>query len=340
MRTITLRDYDRLLAHQWWPSVMKEGPKSESKKERVNWMLDTARIKNTGKGGYIPFEDMVSQTSEVEMQSAASGLKMFRNQLEDLDGNGLDWATNWSRGVGEYAAYWPQKQLADAIKSNPVTYDGKAFFAKDHPVNPFKTSAGIYANLFSGSAGSGAQSPTNLGAAYPGSIKIDTSVSLEDAVVNLAKAIAYVSSMRMANGEDPRNLRLAALIVPPALMVRATQITNAKMIATVANVAGTVGGMTDMEAVVRNFGLGQPIEAPELGAGFGGDDHTFYLAVDEITSSELGAFLWIPREDFAVKYYGPQTEAQLDRLNELEWHTQGRYGLMAGHPFLLFKCTT
>lgn len=337
MRIVTMRDYDRLLSNLWWPKVMKEGPKSESKTERVVWMLDTARIQDTGKGGHIPFEDLVTQTSEVTMTSAAAGLKLYRNQIEDLDGNGIDLATAWSRQVGAYASYWPQKKLAQAIRANDTTYDGKAFFAKDHPVNPYKKSAGIYANLFSGAAGSGAPSPTNLGAAYPGALKIDGSVSVADAVDNIAKAIAYVASMRMPNGEDPRFMRLASLIVPPALAARAQQITNAKFIAQAANAAGTISGSADVESMIRNFGLGEPIIAPELGAGFGGSDTDFYLGMEELQSSDLGAFLWIPREDFTVRYYGPQTEAQLDRMNELEWHTQGRYGLMNGHPFCLFK---
>jgi len=331
MRVLALRDYDRLLKRQWWPKIMKEGPKSESKKERVVWMLDTARIKDTGKGGYIPFEDIVSQTTETEMSSAAAGLKMYRNQMEDLDGNGVDAASNWSRGVGAYAAYWPQKKLAQAIRANPVTYDGLTFFNTAHPVNPFKPSAGTFANVFTGS------SSTTNGVFYPGALKIDASVSLEQALLNLAAAITYITgTMKMPNGEDPRNLSVATLIVPPALSVRATQLTDSKFIA---SVAGTnAGGSTDIEAVIRNFGLGAPVVAPELGAAFGGSDTDFYIAVDEITSSDLGAFLWIPREDFAIKFYGPTTEAQLDKMNELEWHTQGRYGLMAGHPFLLFKC--
>lgn len=340
MRIVTMREYDRLLSNLWWPRVMKEGPKSNSKRERVIWMLDTARIKDTGKGGYIPFEELVTQTHEVEMQSAAAGFKCYKNQFEDLDGSGIDQATEWSRQVGAYAAYWPQKKLAQAIRTNPKTYDGKPFFAKDHPVNPYKKSAGIYANLFEGAAGTGAPGPNNLGTPYPGGIRIDASVSVADAVDNIAKAIAYVSgALKMPNGEDPRFMSLAAIIVPPALAARAQQITNAKYIAQAANVAGTIAAPADIEAVISNFGLGQPIIAPELGAAFGGSDTDFYLVMAELASSDLGAFLWIPREDFTVRYYGYQTEVELDRRSELEWHTQGRYGLMAGHPFCLFKCS-
>ncbi len=328
MRIITLREYDRLTSNLWYTNLLKIGPKSESKRERVIWMLDTARIKDTDHGGHIPFEDLVSQTTEVEMKSAAAGLKLYKNDVEDMDGHGIDAAVEWSRQIGSYAAYWPQKKFAEALKTNGKTYDGKPFFATDHPVNPFRTQAGTYSNVFTGAASG----------AFPGALRIDEGVSIEQAIANLGKAIAYIAQMKMPNGEDPRFLTpVSKLIVPPALAVRATQITNAKYIAAVANVAGTLAGASDVEAVVRNLGLGQPIIAPELGAAFGGSDQAFYLGMDEATSSDLGAFMWIPREDFSVRYYGNTTEAQLDRMNQLEWHTQGRYGLMSGHPFCLFK---
>lgn len=338
MRTITSREYDRLNRNTWWRDVMKVGPKSGSKRERVTWLLDTARIKDTDKGGRIIFEDIVSQTTEVEFTNAAAGLKIKKENFEDIDGQGIDYAAHWSRTTGAYAAYWPQKKLAKTLLANPVSYDTKTFFAADHPVNPFKLSAGIYSNVFTGAAGSGAPSPTNLGAAYPGALPISgTGVTVDDAINNIAKAIAYISSMKMPNGEDPRFLSVNKIIVPPALAARAQQITNAKFIAQAANAAATAAGTGDIEAVVRNFGLGQPVVAPELGAAFGGSDTDYYLLMEEITSNDLGAFVWIPREDFSVQYYGPQTDAQLARMRELHWYTEGRYGLMPGHPFCLFK---
>lgn len=327
MRTITTREYDRLLSSTWWPSVMKTGQKSNSKRERVTWLLDTARIKDTDKGGHIPFDDIVSQTTEVEFTNAAAGLKVKKENLDDIDGQGIDYAAHWSRQMGAYAAYWPQKKLAKAILANGTTYDTKAFFATDHPCNPFRTRAGTYANLFTGAASG----------AYPGACKIDSSVTVDEAITNLAKVLAYVAQIKMPNGEDPRYLKVAKLIVPPALAARAAQITNAKFIAQLAATGGTGGGSGDVEAIVRNFGLGEPIVAHELGAGFGGSDTDYYLAMEDITSSELGAFMWMPREDFSVVYYGPQTDAQLARMREYHWYTEGRYGLLNGHPYLLNK---
>lgn len=328
MRTITSREYDRLLSRLWWTTVCRLGPNSGAKRERVSWLLDTARIQPTGKGGNVEFEDIVAQTTEVEHGNAAAGLKIKKEQFEDIDGAGIDYAAHWSRQMGAYAAYWPQKILAKQILANLPTYDGRPFFDDAHPVNPFNPAAGTFANVFTGAASG----------IYPGVLPIDTSVAVDVAVNNIAKAIAYIASIKMPNGEDPRFLRLAHLIVPPALVARAQQITNAKYIAQVAAFGGNAGGSGDVEAVIRNFGLGQPIEAAELGSAFGGSDTTYYLAMEEITSNELGAFAYINREPFSVLYYGPQTDPQLARIREYQWTTEGRNSIMNGHPYLLFQC--
>jgi phage major head subunit gpT-like protein len=327
MRTITAREYERLLSKLWWQTVCKTGPTSGAKKERVTWLLDTARIQKTGRGGNVEFEDIVSQTTEVEHENAAAGLKIKKEQLEDVDGNGIDFATHWSRQMGSYAAYWPQKMTAQALLANGPTYDGLSFFNQNHKVNPFNVNAGVYANIFTGAA---------VGI-YPGALPIDTSVSVDVAIANVAKAIAYISgALKMPNGEDPRFLRVANILIPPALVARAQQITNAKFIAQLAS--GGAAGSGDVEAIVRNFGLGQPVEAPELGAPFGGSDTTYYIAVEEITNNELGAFAYINREPFSVLYYGPQNDGQLARIREYQWLTEGRNSIMNGHPYLLFKC--
>lgn len=325
MRIITAREYERLLSQLWWQRVTRMMT-SSSKKERINWLLDTAKIKRTGKkGGNIEFEDIVAVTYEATNLNAAAGLKMNKNQLEDLDGGGIQAAAHWSRQMGAYAAYWPQKMVAKEIRENNKTYDGKNFFATDHVVNPFNKGAGVYANLFTGAASG----------SYPGALPIDDSVTIDVAVKNLARALAYIATIPMPNGEDPRFLRVADIIGPPRMTARLQQITNAKFIAQAAT--GGSAGSADVEAVIRNFGLGQPIEAPELAAAFGGSDTSYYLVMSEITSSELGAMLYVNREPFTVIYHGPQTDAQLARIREFQWTTEGRNVVQPGHPYMLFR---
>src|SRR6266571_7107781 len=178
MRTITVREYERLLDQLWWRTVTREMT-SGAKKERISWLLDSARIQRTGKGGNIEFEDIVALTYEIENENAAAGLKVKKEQLEDLDGNGIDLAAHWARQMGAYAAYWPQKMVAKAIRDNGLAYDGVNFFsAVGHKVNPFNASAGTYKNRFTGAAAG----------IYPGAIPIDESVSVETAVNNIVKA--------------------------------------------------------------------------------------------------------------------------------------------------------
>jgi len=325
MKVITAREFERLTRNLWWDKVAKRMP-SSAKRERLAWLLDSAKIERTGRaGGRVPFEDIVATTTEFENEHAAAGLKLKKEQLEDHDGNGVQLAAHWSRQMGAYAAYWPQKVIADAIKANPTTYDGLAFFHTAHPVNPFDVGAGTFANRFTGSASG----------AYPGALPIGGSTTVEVALANLAKAVAYAAAIKMPNGEDPRMLRPVGILVPPALMARAVQITNAK---TIVQSAASGALSADVEAVVSYLGLGQPIEAPELGAAFGGSDSTYYLLMQEITSDELGAFAYVDREPFSITYHGPMTDAELARRREFEWTNQGRNTVGPGHPYKLLRC--
>ena len=330
MRVISAAEYQRLTAKLWFARVMKNVD-SLSRKERINWLLDTAKIERPNAshgGGQAIFEDMVMQTTEYENQNAVAGLELKKEQMDDLDGNGVQMATEWSRQVGAQASYWPQKVLAQAIRDNGNTYDGLPFFSPigaPHPVNPFNTAAGSFANDFTGAA---------VGI-YPGAVPVDTSVTVDVALSNLNAVKAYIASLVMPNGEDPRMLEINALLHPPLLTARMQQLTNAKFIA---QAAATGGGSGDVEAVIRNQGFGEPIEAAELGSAFGGSDTTYYALATEITSDALGAFLYLDREAFAILFHGPMTDAQLARLRKLQWTIEGRNTAQPGHPYLMFRC--
>ena len=65
---------------------------------------------------------------------------------------------------------------------------------------------------------------------------------------------------------------------------------------------------------------------------------TYYLLMEEITSDELGALVYVDREPFQVVYHGPQTSAELARIREFQWTTAGRNVVGYGHPYNLFRC--
>lgn len=334
MQVITEREYDRLLSRLWWRDIAK--PRTTgARRDVILWLLSTAMIRSQDKGGNIAFEDIVSQYTELEVEASGAGLKLFKHQLEDTDGNGVELSSQWSSDIGAYMSYWPQKQVTRFLKTAHlpgtfVSYDRLPFFDKLHPVNPFKTYAGTYANLMTG-APAPASGATPY---YPGALPIDDSVTIDVALQNLTKLVSYVASIRMANGEDPRQLRLRGLLVPPRLMPRAVQLTQAKFIAQAIGGAGV--GTTDVEALIGALGFATPIQADEL-AGFE-DDTTYFAIAEQLSTSQLGAVLYTEREPFKIDYYGVTDESILGRAREFEWQCHGRNGLSAGHPYLLIKC--
>jgi phage major head subunit gpT-like protein len=161
--------------------------------------------------------------------------------------------------------------------------------------------------------------------------------TLDVAIDNVQKALAYIASIPMPNGADPRMLKMNAILHPPALTARFQQITKAQFIAQSSTGGG--GGSADISAVIQNFGLGTPMEAPELGSAFGGSDSAWYVLAQEITSNELGAFVYVDREPFSMIFHGAMTDADLARKREFQWVTEGRNVVGAGHPYLMFKAS-
>jgi phage major head subunit gpT-like protein len=329
MRRITTNEYERLVTDMWWNKVARRTD-SLTKKERINWLLDTARLERR-EAGSMTFEDVVAITTEFENEFAAAGLEITKEKLEDLfngiaGGEGMDIAAHWSRQMGILAAYFPQKMVATAIRkggdATSLTYDGQKFFDTDHPVNGVDADDGTFANDLTGAALGGAAA------------KIDTSVTLDAALDNLQRVFAYMAGIPMANGQEPRKLRPVGIMVPPALMARAQQLTNARLLA---QAAASGGGGADVEAVIRNWGIGQPIQADELGANFGGSDTTYYIIAAGIDRNELGALLYLDREPFNIVYHNEITSAELARTRMLQWTTAGRNTVGYGHPYLLFR---
>ena len=329
MRVISESSYAGLSANLFWSRFCKTIT-SGAAKENLIWMLSTALIRDEGKGGNISFDDMVSKLASYENRFSGAGLKLRRNQLEDSDGNGVHLATQWAADIGAQAAYWPQKQMMNVLKNGHsisstyvAAYDGKALFANDHPVDG-NSSTTTYCNLHTGSDGAGA-------------CPIDTGVTADVALANLGKVVAYIRSIKMPNGEDPRGLRPVALIVPPKLQARAVQLTNAK---TLAQAAASGGGGADVEAIISSFGLSVPVISDEL-AGFESET-TWFVACEQVGATQLGSLVYVEREPFRVTYYtgqggGTGADAKLDRMNELEWHGTQRSVMAPGHPYMIHK---
>lgn len=330
MQTITENQYQELVSDPWWRRVAKEKD-SVTATERLIWLLETAMIKNLEPGS-MQFEDMIATYTEYENEFAGAGLKLKKEQMEDVfngipGGAALQLASAWSKQVAVQAVYWPQKKIADAIKAGEsgLTYDGKAFFATDHHVNGVDAGDGSFANLLN-AASLGALAPihdTGAGA-----------VSLDVAAQNLSKVFAYMAGIKQPNGRDPRKLRPVAIMHPPAMASRISQLLGAE---TIAMDSASAGGSADFRPIVKKWGLAPPIQADELGAAFGGSDVDYYVLAAGVDRSELGALVYVNREPFNVIYHGPMTDAELARIREFQWLTAGRNVVGYGHPYLLFK---
>lgn len=335
LRVIQEDEYSRIMAseNQWWDTITKVHP-SASRKELFFWILSTATIESQGKGGNVQFDDMVILESDYTNLDAGKGLKIRKQQFQDLDGQGVQIAEAWTRQITAQAAYWPQRQVSSLVITGEtgLAYDKQAYFSTAHPYNPFDTSVGTYANVFTGGASG----------AYPGALPIDASVTLDVAFTNVGKAISYIKSLRMPNGKDPRFLVPKFLIAPPALQTRAVELTDAKYFA----LAATGGaGTADVSGVIKRWGLNTPIIAPEFSqaaTGNAADDTSWYIGCEQVTSTQLGALLFVDREPFTITYYtgeggGTGVDAILAREQELQWLTHGRNVAGYGHPYALFK---
>jgi hypothetical protein len=323
MQKIVEAEYLRLTASEnmWWDLVTRVRP-SASGRELLAWILNTAYLVDQGQGGNFDFEDPVMLETEFTNKTAGKALRLRRQQFEDLDGNGVDFATEWSAQMGAQHGYWPQRQIAQLIKDGETgtTYDGLAYFHTAHYNNGRNSDDGTFANLLTGTG-----------------YKIDATVTLDVAAQNLAKVYAKIRALKMPNGKDPRMLRPLGILCGPALYPRAGQVTDAKFLAVA---AASGGGAADFSGYMARMGYGKVTEASEFVENE--YDTSYFVVAEQIGTSQLGGLVYVDREPFSIRYYtgrggGVGVDAILDRTDVLEWHTSGRNVAGYGHPFLLFK---
>lgn len=317
MQALTESSYTALNEDSWWRDVLT--PKSiASRKVVFAWLLSTAQIKFEGKaGGNKHFEEIMSQSMSFETQHAGNALRLHRDRMLDADGSGLEVAGQWSRDMGEYMAYWPQKLAADMLMNGVtaakyIAYTGKQLFANNHPLNPYKLNAGTYSNLFTGNTITGVDA-----------------ASLQ-VLINI---FALIASVKQANGKDPRRLRPQQIYAGPKLFPIFVQLTGAKFLSS----AGA--GSSDYDGLIKMLGYAKPVLVDEL-VGFEGDT-TFFVGAKPPVGTQLGAGIYVEREAFNIGYYTGDSgnDPMLRRLKELEWDLDGRNEIVPGHPFMLYKCT-
>lgn len=335
MQVLAENEYTAINRRLWWPLLGKVLP-ALSRMATVSWLLTTVRLKVTHGAS---FDDLATQHTEITPDPINTSLRLTREQWEDsrdsgstISGSeGIDLALQWSEQAAGAIAYWPQEQAAKILRLGHLTeanggfnaYTGKAFFAKDHPLDPYNAAAGTFANLLEGAADGD----------YPGACPIDVSVTLEVARENLGKVYAHIGGIKLPDAQGFRCLRPKALLVPPKLYPRAQALCASMSIAAITPAPDA----TFAELVTQAAALGNvvPAMAGEL-SGFESET-SYFVICEQVESSQLAAMVMLEREAFAIAYYGDKTGAEAARLRELEWHVFGRAKVATGHPHQLMK---
>src|SRR5689334_14882464 len=111
---------------------------TNAQREVFAWLLSTARLRHEGQGGLGEFESMSMAKLSMSVGNFAMGVEFRENQFTDLDGQGVQLATKWNADMAAELAYYPQREIAALLMygETGLCFDGKAFFAKDHPNHP------------------------------------------------------------------------------------------------------------------------------------------------------------------------------------------------------------
>lgn len=222
----------------WWKNSATEIP-SDTSSEMHEWMelipgfkkwVDERKFVPVGHVDYELFND-----------DFAAGMSLPRNRVLD-DKIGL--YGNQAEMLGMQAAKWPDKMVADLLKNGHTSgkaykcFDGKPFFATDHP----KSVNGQVSGMFSNYRTSTPLTPANFNAIY-----------------------AAMQGFPGPDGE-PLGVTPTRLRVPPLLRATALEIAGPEGVIII-NAAGTASGSNVNKNVVE-------VEVtPELA----GADATWYL---------------------------------------------------------------
>ncbi len=301
IRYILVSAWARREKNLWWRRVMKTRP-SSTKRELLQWMLETAQIRPMGNGGRVTYDDLVEVFWEITNEDFGAGLNLTADEISD--GEALDRAGKWAKHIGNSGAYWPQKQAAYLLKNGKrlLCYDGLPFFHDKHPVNPYIGEAsGTFRNLFKG---------------YPFS------------PAALADVYAEIEGIMAPDG-DPRNLRPVLVAAGTELRYPVTQALGADIYTDQMN---TAQGAPATNIIKTEYGFEPPIIAAELN-----EDGVWYLFCELVEDDELAGLIYQEREPYGLNSYAPMTDVELGRCDEYEWKFKGRNAASFGHPFLAFR---
>jgi hypothetical protein len=332
VQTILSSAWARRLESMWYQRIVRRRT-MDTGVDYIQWLLETARIREMGNGGVNNFGDMMGLNFSIQAREVGDNLKLTRMEIlnalgatqNGVEKNALDYAASWSRQMGGGGAYWPQEQTAAIMVSGtgaaldtlaPVAYDGRPFFDTAHPINPVTKSTatvgaftgGTYTNVFYGRPFTGP---------------------------NYAAIGAYIEAIPAPDGK-PRKIkprivatgtgdRLAAAQLFGAASLSFTDPLNPTGSAAASNIIKT---LYDTEAPITDADLNCP------GAYAG----TWWIAAELREDDQLAGVIYDEREPFTLRGYADMSDPELARREEFEWSFKGWNKVATGHPFLLFQC--
>lgn len=163
--------------------------------------LDAAEFKPLE--GDMAYRRLLNESATIKMKPWSDGVEELAEKIEDP--RFIAWNTagdEMGRAARHAPNEWVKTLLGTAETAGTCSYDGKAFFATDHPYNPAKASAGTYKNLYTG------------GDALP----------LSHAAVKTIRK--EFRTIKKPNGKEGAGLRLTHLFVPSNLEETALEIRN------------------------------------------------------------------------------------------------------------------
>lgn len=307
---IMVNHWARREQDQWWRRLVKTRTAS-TKRELVQWMLQTAGIKPIGDGGNVTYEDLAEVMHEILVEKFGAALRLSEDEIED--GGAFDRAGQWATQISGSAAFWPQEQAAQFLRDGKTktSYDNVPFFSTAHPINPLiGAGAGTYSNLL---------------------------YSMPFSPENLAKAYAHVATIKSTDGKY-RKLKPRIVAAGEIERLAVTAALNAEIAADPVR-SGTTAPATNV--IRTKYGFEEPIisadfdETVDVGAGV--MRGVWYLACDLVEDDQLGGLVYSERKPFSMNTYSHLDDATLAAMDSWEWKFKGRNGMSFGHPFLMFR---
>jgi phage major head subunit gpT-like protein len=278
----------------WWRELATLIP-SSSETNTYGWMDRIPKLRKWV--GARQVQNVAARSQIVTNVTFELTESVPREKIED-DQYGL--YAPLAKMMGEQASKWPDQTIVtDLFVANTTAFDGKAFFATDHPCNIDNSAVGTYDNL--------------------------DAVALS--AVNYAAARAKMMAFKGADGE-PLGVMPDLLVVPPSLEHVAREILTASFIPAFIHGSSTAGNVAGVENIWR--GSARMLVIPELESA-----PTAWYLFD--TSKVIKPFVFQLREAPQFAYLNRPTDPNVFWNKEFVFGVSARGAATTGLPFLGYK---